>query len=115
MKNQPEPADSEVSAGDAPMPGDPIAKVGCPVCGARLEIEHGDEPGETAVIGTPTTATDGQRVYWMAKGAQERQREIVSHLDELRDEYSASGVSSRRIELQVGALDELRKRIEGGE
>lgn len=37
---------------DGPEPGEPIVKVDCPCCGAALEIEHGDEPGEIAVIGT---------------------------------------------------------------
>jgi len=32
-------------------PGEPICKVTCPCCGANLEIEHGDDEGELAVVG----------------------------------------------------------------
>jgi len=34
-------------------PGDPIAHVHCPCCGADLDITHGDDEGEASVIGTP--------------------------------------------------------------
>ncbi len=41
----------------SPCPGDPIAKVGCPCCGADLRIEHGDEPGEVCVVGVAQRGT----------------------------------------------------------
>lgn len=33
-----------------PEPGQPIGRVSCPSCGASLQIEHGDDPGEIAII-----------------------------------------------------------------
>lgn len=38
---------------EQPEPGTPILTTDCPCCGAELEIEHGDEPGEIGVVGTP--------------------------------------------------------------
>jgi len=38
---------------DDTCPGDPIAKVHCPCCGADLDITHGDDEGEVSVVGTP--------------------------------------------------------------
>lgn len=35
-------------------PGDFIMTMFCPCCGAHIEILHGDEDGELAIIGTPT-------------------------------------------------------------
>ena len=35
-----------LSALEQPEPGTPILTTDCPCCGAELEIEHGDEPGE---------------------------------------------------------------------
>lgn len=32
-------------------PGEPIGECHCPNCGAELEVEHGDEPGQIAVVG----------------------------------------------------------------
>jgi hypothetical protein len=37
-------------------PGELIAKVDCPCCGAALSIEHGDDEGEISVVGTPAPA-----------------------------------------------------------
>lgn len=37
---------------DEPEPGTPIAKCSCPCCGAHLEVEHGDDPGQVGVVGT---------------------------------------------------------------
>lgn len=36
-----------------PMPGDLIAKVGCPCCGADLEVVHGEDEGMIGAYGTP--------------------------------------------------------------
>ena len=35
-----------IAALEQPEPGTPILTIDCPCCGAELEIEHGDEPGE---------------------------------------------------------------------
>ena len=37
------------------QPGDPILKTICPCCGAKLEIIHGDDPGDIGVIGESNT------------------------------------------------------------
>ena len=43
----------ETGLADAePLPGDPIAEVSCPCCGAHLDITHGDDPGEISVVGS---------------------------------------------------------------
>ena len=34
------------------MSGEPILEAICPCCGASLEVEYGDDPGEISVIGT---------------------------------------------------------------
>ena len=33
-----------------PEEGTPIGQCGCPMCGARLEVMHGDEPGHIGVL-----------------------------------------------------------------
>lgn len=40
-------------------PGQFIVDVSCPCCGAQLEIEHGDELGQLAVVGTPSNREVG--------------------------------------------------------
>ena len=42
-----------LAALEQPEPGTPILTTDCPCCGAELEIEHGDEPGDIGVVGTP--------------------------------------------------------------
>lgn len=37
-----------------PCPGDLIAKIGCPICGADITVEHGDDPGEISALATST-------------------------------------------------------------
>lgn len=46
--------EAAIAAGgnDGPEPGEPIGTCACPCCGASLEVEHGDEPGQIAVIGS---------------------------------------------------------------
>jgi len=44
-------------ADTGPEPGQPIGTSTCPCCGAHLEIEHGDEEGQIAVVGTLSTET----------------------------------------------------------
>lgn len=41
-----------------PEPGQPIGRVGCPACGARLEIEHGEESGLAATGEAPEPPQD---------------------------------------------------------
>lgn len=33
-----------------PEPGAPILDTDCPCCGAILEIQHGDEPGDVGIV-----------------------------------------------------------------
>ena len=45
-----------------PEPGEPIAEVHCPCCGAHLEVEHGDDEGDVAVVGTRANPGDDEAV-----------------------------------------------------
>jgi hypothetical protein len=38
---------------DEHEPGELIAEVHCPCCGAELRVEYGDDEGEIGVVGTP--------------------------------------------------------------
>lgn len=44
-----------------PEPGQPIGRVGCPACGARLEIEHGEESGLAAMSDSGGLREPGDR------------------------------------------------------
>lgn len=55
MTDHPEPRQQQVAfvqTGEDVEPGTPIVDISCPCCGAELEVTHGDDEGEVAVVGS---------------------------------------------------------------
>lgn len=48
---------------DGPEPGELIAEVNCPICGAGLTVEHGDDEGEIGVLASDSLTTPGTLAY----------------------------------------------------
>lgn len=78
------------------QPGDPICNINCPCCGASLEVTHGDDEGEIAVIGSSRKTPDpapviaaAARLVWIIRNEAGKEGEVEVHTDMLADALRA--------------------------
>lgn len=97
---------------DAIAPGDKILDTGCPCCGAKLEIVHGDDEGEVAVYGTPMIGVGSPTLEARVKELERKDAEMAEAVTDQHDEIvkitrpALESMIDRiaRIEREVGEL-----------
>jgi hypothetical protein len=93
---------------DEICPGDKIVDVTCPCCGAKLEITHGDDEGEIAVIGTPVPFDDPM----LEARVKELERKDAEMAESMTDQYDEVATITRpALESIINRISRIEREV----